>query len=107
MKMPNDLPCPALAPHPYSARSTRHRVNFFCHAPGATRVSLIGDFNRWQSNANPMSQMPDASWMASLELPHGHHHYLFLVDGEPVLDPGATGIGRDARGQRVSLIAVS
>jgi len=96
-----------LAPPPYSARSTRHHVNLFCHAPGATRVSLIGDFNRWRSNANPMCKMPDGSWMASLELPHGHHQYLFLVDDKPTLDQNASGKSRNERNETVSLIAVS
>jgi 1,4-alpha-glucan branching enzyme len=98
---------PAVAPNPYSARNTRHHINFFCRAPGATRVSLIGDFNRWQSNANPMCQMPDGSWMASLELPHGYHQYLFLVDGKPTLDPNAAGKTRNDRNEAVSLTAVS
>jgi 1,4-alpha-glucan branching enzyme len=91
----------------YSAKRTRHHVNFFCHAPGATRVSLIGDFNHWQPNVHPMRQMPDGSWMASLELPHGYHQYLFLVDGKPVLDPNASGKARNERGEPVSLIPVS
>ena len=98
---------PAVAPPPYSARNTRHHFNFFCHAPGATIVSLIGDFNRWRANANPMCQMPDGSWMASLELPHGHHQYLFLVDDKPTLDPNAAGTTRNERNETVSLIAVS
>ena len=45
--------------------------------------------------------------MASIELPHGHHHYLFLVDGEPQLDPSASGIAHNERNEPVSLIAVS
>ncbi len=57
--------------------------------------------------STPMHRMPDGHWMASLELSHGHHRYVFLVDGEPQLDPNATGIARDDRNQRVSLIAVS
>ena len=42
-----------------------------------------------------------------LELHHGHHRYLFVADGEPKLDPNATGIVRNERNERVSLIAVS
>ena len=45
--------------------------------------------------------------MASLELHHGHHQYLFVVDGEPMLDPSADGIARNDRNEPVSLIAVS
>ena len=91
----------------YSAKRTLHHVNFFCDAPGASLVCLIGDFNRWDTAATPMLRTPDGRWLASLELHHGHHRYLFIVDGEPKLDPNATGIVRNERNERVSLIAVS
>lgn len=67
----------------------------------------MGDFNGWDVHATPMRRMPDGFWLASLELPHGHHRYLFLVDGEPKLDPNANGIARDDQNNRVSLLAVS
>jgi len=35
------------------------------------------------------------------------HRYQFLVDGKPVLDPRGTGMARDERYERVSLVAVS
>ena len=98
---------PTVTVSPYSAKRTRHHVTFFCRAPGAGQVCLVGDFNEWQSTANPMQRMPDGNWVASLELTHGHHQYLFLVDGQPVLDPKAMGITRNDRNERVSLVAVS
>ena len=91
----------------YSAKRTRHHVNFYCVAPQAKSVRLVGDFNGWELAATPMLRMPDGSWIASLELNHGHHRYLFIVDGEPMLDPHANGITRNERNERVSLIAVS
>lgn len=91
----------------YSAKRTCHHVNFFHRAPNAERVCLIGDFNEWQPAATVMERMQDGCWTVSLELTHGYHHYLFLVDGQPVLDPNATGIGRNTHGERVSLVAVS
>jgi hypothetical protein len=42
-----------------------------------------------------------------MELPHGHHRYAFLADGQLVLDPRAQGITRNDKGERVSLIPVS
>ena len=99
--------CPVLASRRCSAKQTRHHVDFFCDAPTAGSVQLVGDFNGWNLTATPMQRMPDGGWFASLELHHGHHRYLFLVDGEPQLDPKATGIARDDQNNRVSLIAVS
>ena len=32
------------------------------HAPGAFSVSLIGDFNSWDINADPLSRLPDGTW---------------------------------------------
>ena len=91
----------------YSAKRNLHRASFFCHAPEAERVSLIGDFNNWQPNATPMVRQPDGRWMASLELSHGYHEYVFLVDGSRVLDPNATGKAKDLHNEPVSLLAVS
>ena len=54
-----------------------------------------------------MKRQPDGAWLIQVQLNHGHHHYRFVVDGKPVLDPKANGVARDAKGERVSLIAVS
>jgi 1,4-alpha-glucan branching enzyme len=90
-----------------SGRRPLHHVNFFCHAPDAQHVTLVGDFNGWQPTANPMQRANEGHWFTGLELPHGHHQYLFLVDGEPALDPKASGRARNERNEPVSLIAVS
>ena len=54
-----------------------------------------------------MKRQPDGAWMVQVDLSHGHHHYLFWVDGEGRLDPRAQGIVRNERNERVSLIAIS
>ena len=91
----------------YSALRQQHHVTFFCDAPSAEAVSLVGDFNGWDSAITSMRRTPDGRWTASLELHHGHHRYLFLVDGTPTLDPNGSGITRNDRNELVSLIAVS
>ncbi len=91
----------------YSARRNLHHVDFFCQAPQAQQVSLVGDFNAWDPRETPMTRQPDGRWMASLELRHGYHQYLFLVDGKPVLDPNGAGKTRNERNEPVSLLAVS
>ncbi len=91
----------------YSARKMTKPINFVCHAPCAGTVHLTGDFNGWDPTAHPMNRQPDGAWLLQVPLHHGHHHYIFLVDGKAVLDPRAHGVARDAKGQRVSLLAVS
>ena len=81
--------------------------NFVCNATQAKTVTLVGDFNQWNPAAHPMKQMPDRSWLLTLELKHGHHRYAFLVDGVLTLDPHAQGITRNDKGERVCLVPVS
>ena len=88
-------------------RKSLRAINFICNAPHAKAVSLIGDFNQWNPEAHPMKQMPDRSWLLSVELKHDHHRYAFLVNSVLTLDPRAQGITRDDKGQRVSLVPVS
>jgi 1,4-alpha-glucan branching enzyme len=82
-------------------------IHFYCQAPGAKEVAIVGDFNDWSPSANPLKQMPDGTFRIELLLHHGHHQYYFLVDGKQVLDPRAQGVARNAKGERVSLIPVS
>jgi 1,4-alpha-glucan branching enzyme len=89
----------------YSARNSLKPTNFYCSAPGAKSVHLAGDFNHWYPM--PMLQRVDGCWYVQVLLPHGHHQYHFLVDGQPALDPQASGTSRDSDDQPVSLIAVS
>ncbi|MDB6124802.1 MAG: glycoside hydrolase family 13 domain protein [Pedosphaera sp.] len=82
-------------------------VNFICMAPAAQTVHLIGDFNDWNPTAFPMKKQVDGAWHIQIPLSHGHHHYQFLVDGKPTLDPRAQGIARNEQNEKVSLLAVS
>jgi chromosome partitioning protein len=95
------------APDRYSAKKTAVPINFVCVALEAKQVYLTGDFNDWDPVSHPMKRQPDGAWLLQVQLSHGHHHYRFLVDGKPVLDPRAQGIARDHQGAKVSLIAVS
>ena len=97
----------ALGLPPYSAKRNLHHVVLRCDAREAKEVNVVGDFNGWNPRATPMTRQPDGRWMVSLELSHGFHEYLLLIDGKPVLDPNATGKTRNARYEHVSLMAVS
>ncbi len=95
------------APDRYSAKKMAKPINFICAAPEAKQVHLAGDFNDWNPTSHPMKRQPDGKWLLQVYLNHGHHHYRFLVDGKPVLDPRAHGIARDHQGGKASLVAVS
>jgi 1,4-alpha-glucan branching enzyme len=82
-------------------------INFYCAAPEAQSVSLMGDFNGWNPTSQPMERRRDGWWFLQVPLTHGYHQYLFVVDGTPTLDPHATGAARNERYAKVSLIAVS
>ena len=93
--------------HRYSAKNLLKPVPFVCHAPEASEVFVTGDFNDWDPTSHPMRRMTDGAWRAKILLNHGHHHYLFLVDGRPALDPKAQGVARNEKNEKVSLVAVS
>ncbi len=82
-------------------------VHFVCRAPHAKQVYLLGDFNEWDPSSHPMKRCPDGSWFIEVPMTHGHHLYVYLVDGHWTLDPQAQGIARNARNERVSMVAVS
>lgn len=52
-------------------------------------VSVIGDFNGWDSKATPMVRdAKSGEWSANIALLPGRHIYAYLVDGEKwVVDP--------------------
>lgn len=91
----------------YSAKRMAKPVNFRCTAPDASAVFISGDFNEWQTDTHPMERGPDGGWQIQVAMSHGHHHYQFIVDGKPTLDPNAQGIARNERNERVSMISVS
>lgn len=95
----------ALQDDRYSAHNSHKPVSFFCAAPHAKTVELVGDFNHW--HPLQMTRSVDGWWTTQVELCHGHHEYQFLVDGQPTLDPHALGTVRNERNERVSLMAVS
>ena len=91
----------------YSAKNILKPVPFLCLAPDAQSVTLVGDFNDWDAQAHPMKRQIDGAWRTEAQLNHGHHHYLFCIDGKPTLDPRAQGVARNEQNEKVSMISVS
>jgi Carbohydrate-binding module 48 (Isoamylase N-terminal domain) len=82
-------------------------VRFALVAPGASRVSLVGDFNRWDAQATPMRQLGDGRlWLVEVPLPPGRHVYAFVVDGDVTPDPAAPRAGEEDFGTPSSVVLV-
>jgi hypothetical protein len=82
----------AAATTPETVRhDTVHVTHFMLIAPGATSVSVVGDFNDWDGEATPLRLASnDGVWSVDLPLPPGRYKYNFLVDGKRfVADPVA------------------
>jgi 1,4-alpha-glucan branching enzyme len=91
----------------YSAKNSVKPVNFYFGKPDATTVNLMGDFNSWNPNSLPMEKRVDGWWFIQVPLAHGHHTYLFVVDGVPTRDPQSAGTVQVERYAKASVIAVS
>jgi 1,4-alpha-glucan branching enzyme len=63
---------------------------FFCSAPEANSVQLVGDFTRWQSKPINLVKQAGGVWKTSVALAAGTYHYRFLVDGQWCDDPQCT-----------------
>lgn len=82
-------------------------VRFVLVAPGAARVSLVGDFNAWNARATPMRTSDDGrTWLVALPLAPGRHVYAFVVDGDVVADPAAPRTAGDDFGVPSSVVLV-
>ena len=56
-------------------------VQVVLRAPAAHRVSVVGDFNGWDTHANSLTRDPASGlWSGTLTLRPGRHVYAFIVD---------------------------
>ncbi|HST61755.1 MAG TPA: isoamylase early set domain-containing protein [Longimicrobium sp.] len=84
------------------------RVQFVLVAPGASAVSLVGDFNGWNAAATPLRPAGQGGlWTVEVPLDAGRYTYSFVVDGARWLpDPAAPAAPGDDFGRPSSVILV-
>jgi 1,4-alpha-glucan branching enzyme len=63
------------------------KIQFELLAPNAQKVYLAGNFNNWDTRANPMKKDKNGIWKTALSLKSGRYEYRFLVDGNWENDP--------------------
>jgi 1,4-alpha-glucan branching enzyme len=74
-------------------------VSFALWAPWKKSVHLIGEFNRWNTAADPMTVDHDGVWRLTRPLPPGAHAYQYFIDGQTAIaDPYAREV-RDVPGR--------
>ncbi|HEY0606966.1 MAG TPA: alpha-amylase family glycosyl hydrolase [Herpetosiphonaceae bacterium] len=69
---------------------------FALYAPGKQSIHLIGDFNDWQPDADPLNVTEAGLWWIARQLEPGQYHYKFVVDGSTeIADPYARRLSED------------
>ncbi len=83
-------------------------VQFVLEAPGATSVSLAGDFSDWEASVTLSDQNQDGLWTARVPVRPGVYGYMFLIDGtEWQTDPRADRYQDDGFGNRNAVLAIA
>ncbi|HYM79821.1 MAG TPA: hypothetical protein VEY91_00245 [Candidatus Limnocylindria bacterium] len=81
-------------------------VTFVWRGEGQS-VHVTGEFNGWNTTADPMLHQADGSWSLTKPLPPGRHTYSFVIDGRNWrADPNAKESVDDGRGGRNSVVQV-
>lgn len=101
-------PREAVRPDTIAPAASATRVQFVLVAPGASAVSLVGDFNGWNAAATPLRPTGQGGmWTVEVPLDAGRYTYSFVVDGARWLrDPAAPAAPGDDFGRPSSVILV-
>lgn len=68
------------------AHEVKYR-KFFITVSNASKVELVGDFNRWGKDPILLTAYKKGYFETSLALASGEYKYAFVVDGKEVPDP--------------------
>jgi len=93
----------------YGAIVTDTGVRFVCHAPGAKRVQIAGDFNHWDPQ-NTQSEMvltdEPCVWRKDVTLGSGRYAYRLIIDGRWCSDPANPYVESNPYGELNSVVEV-
>jgi hypothetical protein len=82
-------------------------VQLMLDAPGASSVSVAGDFSEWEPSFTLEDVDGDGVWTGRIPVRPGVHTYMFLIDGtEWRTDPRADRYRDDGFGNRNAVLAV-
>ena len=90
------------------ARGDSVMIARFVYAdPSAKSVALLGDFNRWDPSATPLTRSASGLWGRTLRLTAGRHEYAYLVDGRRWVTDRAARESHDAFDVSSSVLTAS
>jgi hypothetical protein len=102
------VPVPAPKPAPAAPAPPKiGHISLELVQPGAKHVCVAGSFNEWKPEQTPLVQMGNGRWVGDLDVKPGRHEYLFVVDGQWLLDPNAKESVQNPFGGRNSILTVS
>ena len=81
-------------------------TGFKLYAPQAKRVSLVGDFNNWDTSALSAKKDSRGNWAVEIKLKPGKYQYKFFVDGSWVNDPRCSTYVTNSFGSQNSVVEV-
>jgi len=91
----------------YGVRQTPEGICFVTHAPGAKRVSIAGDFNKWSTDLHVMRRGAlDGDFELLIPLPPGRYSYRLVVDGRWQHDPANQTVETNPYGELNSVLEV-
>ncbi len=99
-------PVVAAAPTAGGTAAGAEGVTFVWKGEGGS-VSLAGEFNGWNTSADPLTKQADGSWSLTRKLEPGRYMYKFVVDGSNWKeDPTAKESADDGFGGKNSVVVV-
>jgi 1,4-alpha-glucan branching enzyme len=90
-----------------SPKQKAKKIQFSFAAGSAKKVSLVGEFNDWNPDADPMERNGTETWTKTKMLPPGNLEYKFWVDGEWMEDPENLRVCRNCFGTINNIVKVN
>lgn len=73
-------------------------ILFRFYRPNVRQLTLVGDFNGWNTRSMPMIAAPDGWWEYRLRLRPGTYQFKYHADGQWFTDYAAFGVERGPYG---------
>ena len=93
----------------YSKSGTICRVTFkYNHSEGSQNAALVGEFNNWSGEENPMKKLKNGGFSVTISLQAGHsYQFRYLLDGKTwVNDAEADSYVTNQYGEENSIVSV-